>query len=125
MGSRAQEAEDINNRLDPVKINKIETMLSDWKTATVQRWAHAESAFNALGANVIDPANQLSNVNHMTPKEMLAPIHRSVLQQQTRTTLDYIDRAQKGMAYYKEMGTTDNQFSLRQARTASRKSSRR
>lgn len=125
MGSRVQEAEDINNRLDPVKINKIETMLSDWKTATVQRWAHAESAFNALGANVIVPANQLSNVNHMTPKEMLAPIHRSVLQQQTRTTLDYIDRAQKGMAYYKEMGTTDNQFPLRQARTASRKSSRR
>jgi hypothetical protein len=33
MFARAVEAEDIKNRLDPVKIKKIDTMLDDWKSA--------------------------------------------------------------------------------------------
>jgi insecticidal toxin complex protein TccC len=32
-----------------------------------------------------------------------------------------IARAQLGMAWYKEMGTTDNQFLLKQARTNKKK----
>ncbi|MFJ2363022.1 RHS repeat-associated core domain-containing protein [Pseudomonas sp. NPDC087697] len=37
LGSRVQEAEDIKNGLDPVKIDKIENMLIDWKTTVKQR----------------------------------------------------------------------------------------
>jgi insecticidal toxin complex protein TccC len=118
---RAIEAEDIKNRLDPVKINKIETMLAEWKTTVEERWAHAEAAFNALGTDVIYPADLLPNVNAMTSKATLAPIYRSALQDQTRTTLNYIGRAQQGMAWYKQMSTTDNQFLSRQARTIKRK----
>jgi insecticidal toxin complex protein TccC len=125
MFARAVEAEDIKNRLDPVKIGKIETMLSDWKDAVEQRSGWAEAAFDALGKEVIYPADLLPNVNHMTSKETLAPITRSGLQQATRKTLDYINRAQQGMAAYKEMGTTDNQFLLKQAHLASRKASRK
>jgi len=112
--ARAVEAEDIKNRLDPVKIGKIETMLSEWKEAVEQRSAWAEAAFNALGTNVVYPADHIPNVNHMTSPETLAPITRSGLRQKTERTLDYIDRMQKGMAWYKEMGTTDNQFLMRQ-----------
>lgn len=115
MGSRVQEAEDIKNRLDPVKINKIDTMLAEWKTAVLERWANAEKAFDALGTDVIYPADLLPNVNHMTPAEAIAPVRRAALKQATENTLNYIDRAQKGMAWYKEMGTTDNQFLRRQA----------
>lgn len=116
MFQRAIEAEDIKNRLDPMKINKIDTMLAEWADAIESRWAQAEKAFNALATDVIYPADLLPNVNHMTSGERLAPIHRSALEQQTRKTQDYIQRMQKGMAWYKEMGTTDNQFLLRQAR---------
>ncbi|AXI63129.1 toxin [Pseudomonas kribbensis] len=112
--ARAVEAEDIKNRLDPVKIGKIETLLSEWKEAVEQRSAWAEAAFNALGTNVVYPADHIPNVNHMTSPETLAPITRSGLRQKTERTLDYIDRMQKGMAWYKEMGTTDNQFLMRQ-----------
>ncbi|MDR6916149.1 insecticidal toxin complex protein TccC [Pseudomonas sp. 3296] len=118
---RAIEAEDIKNRLDPVKINKIEGMLTEWKSTVEERWASADAAFNALGTDVIYPADQLPNVNFMTSPKTLAPIHRSVLQAQTRTTLDYIARAQTGLAWYREMSTTDNQFLARQARTVKRK----
>ncbi|MFP0193792.1 RHS repeat domain-containing protein [Pseudomonas sp. PHC1] len=115
MGSRVQEAEDIINQLDPVKINKIETMLADWKAAVIERWTNAEKAFDALGTNVIYPADLLPNVNNMTSSEAIAPVRRSALKQATENTLNYIDRAQKGMAWYKKMGTTDNQFLQRQA----------
>ncbi|MFJ2363023.1 hypothetical protein ACIPIN_04755 [Pseudomonas sp. NPDC087697] len=71
-----------------------------------------------MKTDAINPADVLPNVNYMTPKSMLEPIHRATLQQQTRTVLDLIDRSEKGMAYYKEMRTTDNQFLLKQARTA-------
>jgi insecticidal toxin complex protein TccC len=119
MFARAIEAEDIKNRLDPVKIGKIETMLSEWKTAVEQRSAWSEAAFNALGTDVIFPANLLPNVNHMTSSEDLAPISRSALRQQTSAVLADITHAQGGIAAYKEMGTTDNQFLRRQAHPAS------
>ncbi len=112
--ARSVEAEDIKNRLDPVKIGKIETMLSEWKEAVEKRAAWAEAAFDALGTNTIYPADHIANITHMTSRETLAPITRSGLQQQTGKTLDYINRMQKGMTWYKEMGTTDNQFLERQ-----------
>ncbi|MHC8345723.1 RHS repeat-associated core domain-containing protein [Pseudomonas sp. RT6P73] len=108
--ARAVEAEDIKNGLDPVKVGKIETMLADWKGAVEQRWAGAEAAFDALGTDVISHGGMLAKQT----------ITRSGLQQATKKTLDYISRAQKGMAYYKEMGTTDNQLLSRQSRAASR-----
>lgn len=116
MFQRAIEAEDIKNRLDPVKINKIDTVLAEWTSAIESRWAQAEKAFNALASDVIYPADLLPNVNHMTPRELTAPIHRSALKQQTRNTLESISRMQQGMAWYKEMGSTDNQYLLKQAR---------
>lgn len=121
MFARAIEVEDIRNRLDPVKIEKIEKMLSDWKAAVEQRSAWAENAFDALGTDVIYPANSLPNVNNMTTKETLAPIHRSELRSKNEAVLANIARAQLGMAWYKEMGTTDNQFLLKQARTNKKK----
>jgi insecticidal toxin complex protein TccC len=121
MFARAIEVEDIRNRLDPVKIEKIEKMLSDWKAAVEQRSAWAENAFDALGTDVIYPANFLPNVNNMTTKETLAPIHRSELRSKNEAVLADIARAQLGMAWYKKMGTTDNQFLLRQARTNKKK----
>ncbi|KHA71103.1 toxin [Pseudomonas chlororaphis] len=121
MFARAIEVEDIRNRLDPVKIEKIEKMLSDWKAAVEQRSAWAENAFDALGTDVIYPANVLPNVNNSTTKETLAPINRSELRSMNKAVLDNIARAQLGMAWYKEMGTTDNQFLLKQARTNKKK----
>lgn len=122
--ARAGEVEDIKNRLDPVKIGKIETMLSDWKTAIEQRSAWAEAAFDALGTDVINPADLLPNVNGMTSEEDLAPISRSALRQRTSATLADIAHAQRGLAAYKEMGTTDNQFLRQQAHPASGNHSR-
>ncbi|MHC8383307.1 RHS repeat-associated core domain-containing protein [Pseudomonas sp. LB3P14] len=115
MFARAIEGEDIKNRLDPVKIGKIETMLSDWQTALEERSAWAENAFNALGKEVLYPGDVLPNVNGTTPKEVLAPISRSGLRQQTSAALYDIAHAQRGLAAYKEMGTTDNQYLRRQA----------
>jgi insecticidal toxin complex protein TccC len=124
MFARAVEAEDITNRLDPVKIAKIEAMTAEWKAATEQRWAWAQNAFDALGTDTVNPADVIPNVNFMTPKAMLAPITRAGLQQATTTTLDSISRIQKGMAQYKEMGTTDNMYLARQARAAAKASRR-
>ncbi len=121
MFARAVEAEDISNRLDPVKIGKIDTMLSDWKDAVEQRSGWAEAAFDALGTDVIYPAEMLPNVNNMTSKEMLEPITRSGLQQATRKTLGHINHTQLIMSKYKEMGTTDNQYLLKQGHRAAQK----
>jgi insecticidal toxin complex protein TccC len=118
MMQRAVEAEDIKNRLDPVKINKIDMMLVEWKSAVEDRWAEAEKAFDALGSDVMYPATLMPNVNAMTPKEAIAPIHRAALAHQTRVTLDLIGRMQKGMTWYKEMGTTDNQWIRKNPRVA-------
>jgi len=122
MGSRAQEAQDIKNRLDPVKIEKIEKMLGDWKAAIEQRSAWAENAFDALGVDSVSPANVLPNVNGNTSSETLATITRSGLQQKNRNVLAHIARAQAGLAYYKAMGTTDNQYLATQRHLASKKS---
>jgi len=121
MASRAQEAQDIKNRLDPVKIEKIEKMLSDWKAAIEQRSAWAENAFDALGVDSVSPANVLPNVNGNTSSETLAIITRSGLQQKNRAVLANIAQAQAGLARYKEMGTTDNQYKARQRHLASKK----
>lgn len=118
LGSRVQEAEDIKNGLDPVKIGKIENMLIDWKTTVKQRWATAEAAYDTLRTDAINPPGAF---NSMTPQSMQSPIRRATLQQQTRTVLDFIDRAEKGMSHYKEMRTTDNQFLQKQARANKRR----
>lgn len=123
MFALAFEIEDIKNRLDPVKIGKIETMLSDWQTALEERSAWMENAFDALGKEVLYPADVLPNVNNMTTKEMLAPITRSGLRQQTAATRYEIAHAQRGLAAYKEMGTTDNQFLRRMAHPPKQRSS--
>ncbi|MBV4470376.1 toxin [Pseudomonas sp. SWRI31] len=121
MGSRAQEAQDIKNRLDPVKIEKIEKMLSDWKAAIEERSAWAENAFDALGVDSVSPANVLPNANSNTSSETLAVITRSGLQQRNRAVLANIAQAQAGLAHYKEMGSTDNQYLARQRHLASKK----
>ncbi|WP_434561529.1 RHS repeat-associated core domain-containing protein [Pseudomonas sp. Z4-20] len=116
LAARAQEAEDIKTGLTPMKIQKIDKMLAEWKEALESRWTSTEAAFDTLGTTVIKPGEVLPNVNYMTTQETPAPIHRSTLQQKTRGILDYIDRAQKGMASYKESRTTDNQFLLKRAK---------
>ncbi|MCF5068058.1 toxin [Pseudomonas syringae] len=116
LGSRVQEAEDIKNRLTPVKIDKIRTLLNDWESTTKKRWSLAKAGFESLGSTVVYPANVLPNVNGMTPKEMLAPIFQAALQQRTNVILDYISRAKTGLDHYEAMGTTDNQFLLKQAK---------
>jgi insecticidal toxin complex protein TccC len=116
MGSRVQEAEDINNRLDPVKINKIEAMLDEWQSTENQRYANSVAAFKVVGVDVIYPADVLPNVNHMTPRSLLEPIRLSELTQQHERTQDLIRRNKAGLALYKERGTTDNQYLLKQAR---------
>jgi len=113
MGSRAQEAEDIQNRLDPVKMAKIDNMLHDWKTTINQRWLGAKSSFDALGRDVVSPSEIFPNINANSEDFMRRAIHRATLAQQTHVTLDLIDRAQRGMAYYREMGSTDNQWILK------------
>jgi len=120
MGSRVQEAEDINNRLDPVKITKIEKMLDEWETIDNQRYAEAEKAFKGAGVHLIYPAVLFPNVNAMTDPSVLEPIHHSVLKDRHNKTQDLIRRAKSGLAHYKEMGTTDNQYLLKQARSAQR-----
>ena len=119
--ARAVEAEDIKNRLDPVKIEKIEKMLSEWKAAIEERSAWAENAFDALGVDSVSPANVLPNANSNTSSETLAVITRSGLQQRNRAVLANIAQAQAGLAHYKEMGSTDNQYLARQRHLASKK----
>ncbi|UZE05189.1 RHS repeat domain-containing protein [Pseudomonas corrugata] len=117
LGVRAQEAEDIKMGLTPMKIQKIDAMLAEWKSTVEQRWRATDASFKTLGQSVVYPGDLLPNVNYMTPRQALAPIHHSVLQRKTQVTLDYIDRAQTGMTWYKEMSTTDNQYLLKQSRT--------
>jgi insecticidal toxin complex protein TccC len=118
LGSRAQEAEDINNRLDPVKIGKIDTMLIDWKSAIQVRWAQTEEAFKTLDnelGTAGDPQAQV-RINRLAP--IVAPEYRATLGKMTHKNLDYIDRMQQGMSWYKAMGTTDNQWILKNPRAA-------
>jgi insecticidal toxin complex protein TccC len=114
---RAVEAEDIKNRLAPDKIAKIEGMLADWESATLQRSAWMEAAFDALGTNAVHLDNG--------PNGARAPITRAGLQQATTETLHSIRHLQGAMAAYKEAGTTDNQFLANQRNAVARKVSRR
>ncbi|MDF9879323.1 insecticidal toxin complex protein TccC [Pseudomonas silensiensis] len=116
MGSRVQEAEDINNRLDPVKILKIERMLDEWESVDNERFAQFEKAFDAAGVDTLYPQRTTLNVSGSAPEA----IHRIDVQRAHHKTQDLIRRSKAGMARYREMGTTDNQFLARQARTASR-----
>ncbi|MHC8349188.1 RHS repeat domain-containing protein [Pseudomonas sp. RT4P38] len=118
LGARAQEAEDIKNGLTPSKIDKIEKMLGNWKTTTEQRWAEAKANFEQLGTDVIYPADIIPNVNNMTPKSMLQPIHLAGLEKLTKVTLAKIGRSEERMRLYKEAGTTDNRFLERNRRRA-------
>jgi insecticidal toxin complex protein TccC len=118
LGSRVQEAEDIKNGLTPVKIEKIENMLGDWKTTTEQRWAATKANFEKLGTDVIYPADILPNVNYVTSKETLQPLRLADLEKLTRVTLAKIERSQERMRHYREAGTTDNRFVQQQRRKA-------
>ncbi|WP_085655992.1 RHS repeat domain-containing protein [Pseudomonas sp. B11(2017)] len=120
MGSRSQEAEDIKNRLSPVKINKIETMLADWRSALDERWDSVQQAYAVLQRTTVHPGDVLPNVNNMTSREDLAPIRQADLQGRTKDIHAIIDRAQKLMSAYKIQGTTDNQFLLAQERRTSK-----
>jgi insecticidal toxin complex protein TccC len=115
MFARAVEAEDIKNRLDPVKIGKIKTMLGEWREAIQQRSAWAESAFDAYGTDTLFPANHIPNVTHMTSHEALAPITRSGLRQANARTLNNINLMENQLDAYVKSGTTDIQFLRRQA----------
>jgi insecticidal toxin complex protein TccC len=125
MGSRVQEAEDIKNRLDPVKIQKIETMLESWKQTIEERSAGVEMAYGRLKQETVNPIDLIPNVTHMTDRSNYQPIRRSTLQQQSKTILGMIDRTQKIVAWYKEMGTTDNQFLMKQAHESKHANRRR
>ncbi len=118
---KAMDNEDIKNRLDPAKIEKIENMLDEWKAAVEQRAGWAENAFDALGTDVISPAEILPNITHMTSAQRLKPITRSAMREQTNAVLGNISRAQAMVGWYKEMGTTDNQFLHKQKHTNKKK----
>ncbi|MGX1187885.1 insecticidal toxin complex protein TccC [Pseudomonas sp. F-14 TE3623] len=115
MGSRVQEAEDIKNRLDPVKIQKIETMLESWKQTIEKRSTGVEMAYGNLKQETVNPIDLIPNVTHMTDMSNYQPIRRSTLQQQSKTVLGLIDRTQQIVNWYKEMGTTDNQYLMKNA----------
>lgn len=114
MGSRAQEAEDIQNRLDPVKINKIESMLDEWETTDRERFIQFEKAFDAAGVDVIYPQRTTLNLSGSAP----AAIRRIDVQRAHHRTQDLIRRSKTAMAHYKEMGTTDNQYLSRHPRVS-------
>jgi insecticidal toxin complex protein TccC len=120
MGSRVQEAEDLKNGLDPVKIKKIQSMLDEWESVENERFTHALAAFKSLGVDTFNPAEMLPNINSMTPQHMLEPIQLSTLTRQHERTQDLIRRSKIGMEQYKSQSTTDSQFLRKQARTAKR-----
>ncbi|MFJ4195559.1 RHS repeat domain-containing protein [Pseudomonas sp. NPDC089534] len=102
MFARAIEAEDIKNVLTPMKIQKIEIMLTDWKESIETRSSKAEAAFDALGVDAISTG------------VLGRPINRADLLTQTNAVLNDIAHAQRGIAAYKDMNTTDARFLARQ-----------
>ncbi|NSX11315.1 RHS repeat-associated core domain-containing protein [Pseudomonas lini] len=125
MGSRVQEAEDIKNRLDPVKIQKIETMLESWKQTIEERSAGVEMAYGRLKQETVNPIDLIPNVTHMTDRSNYQPIRRSTLHQQGKAVLGMIESTQTIVSWYKEDGTTDNQYLKKQARESNRANQRR
>ncbi|MER2102375.1 MAG: hypothetical protein ABS999_10845, partial [Pseudomonas atacamensis] len=112
MGQRVQEAEDIKNGLDPVKIQKIETMLADWKEALTSRMAIAEKAYRRLGRNTFDAGLVIPNAGHSTAA---GPIRLEALREETSKVLGFIETSQTMMSWYKEDALTDNRFLRKQA----------
>ena len=117
MGQRVQEAEDIRNGLDPVKIQKIETMLADWKEALTSRMAIAEKAYRRLGRNTFDAGLVIPNAGHSTAA---GPIRLEALREETSKVLGFIETSQTMMSWYKEDALTDNRFLRKQAQPKSR-----
>ncbi|WP_330221327.1 RHS repeat-associated core domain-containing protein, partial [Pseudomonas mercuritolerans] len=117
LGQRVQEAEDIKNGLDPVKIQKIETMLADWKEALTSRMAIAEKAYRRLGRNTFDAGLVIPNLGHSTTART---IRLESLREETSKVLGFIETSQTMMSWYKEDSLTDNRFLRKQAQPKSR-----
>ncbi|TDK50760.1 RHS repeat domain-containing protein [Pseudomonas moraviensis] len=117
LGQRVQEVEDIKNGLDPVKIQKIETMLADWKEALTSRMAIAEKAYRRLGRNTFDAGLVIPNIGHSTAART---IRLETLREETSKVLGFIETSQTMMSWYKEDLLTDNRFLRKQAQPKSR-----
>ncbi|QXI10738.1 RHS repeat-associated core domain-containing protein [Pseudomonas zeae] len=117
IGSRVQEVEDIKQGLDPVKIEKIETMLADWKQALTSRMADIEKAFRRVGQNTINSADVLPDKSRLMAAKT---IRLDTLREQTSAILGYIESSQTTLKWHKEDLLTDNRFLRKQAKPASR-----
>jgi insecticidal toxin complex protein TccC len=113
IGARVQEVEDIKHGLDPVKIEKIETMLSGWKQALTSRMADIEKAFRSLGQDTINSAGVLPDASRLTAAKT---IRLDTLREETNKALGYIESTQTFMKWYKEDLLTDNRFLRKQAK---------
>jgi len=118
MFGRAIEAEDIKSGLTHHKIDKILDTINEWEVIEEQRWRWAKNAFDALGTNTVYPREFLPNANNMTSPETLAPITREGLQSRHEQSHRAIRQTRQLLNHYREMSTTDNQFLLRQSRSA-------
>jgi insecticidal toxin complex protein TccC len=116
IGARVQEVEDIKHGLDPVKIEKIETMLSGWKQALTSRMADIEKAFRSLGQDTINSAGVLPDASRLTAAKT---IRLDTLREETNKALGYIESTQTFMKWYKEDLLTDNRFLRKQAKPES------
>lgn len=116
IGARVQEVEDIKQGLDPVKIEKIETMLSGWKQALTSRMADIEKAFRSLGQDTINSAGVLPDASRLTAAKT---IRLDTLREETNKALGYIESTQTFMKWYKEDLLTDNRFLRKQAKPES------
>ncbi|MBF6032565.1 toxin [Pseudomonas sp. P155] len=117
IGARVQEVEDIKQGLDPVKIEKIETMLADWKQALTSRMADIEKAFRRVGQNTINSADVLPDKSRLMAAKT---IRLDTLREQTSAILGYIESSQTTLKWHKEDLLTDNRFLRKQAKPASR-----
>jgi insecticidal toxin complex protein TccC len=115
IGARVQEVEDIKQGLDPVKIEKIETMLAEWKQAVTSRMADMEKAFRRLGQDTVNSADVLP-ASRLTAAKT---IRLDTLREQTRATVGFIESSQTIMQWYKEDMLTDNRFLRKQAKPES------
>ncbi|WP_435037845.1 RHS repeat-associated core domain-containing protein [Pseudomonas neuropathica] len=117
IGARVQEVEDIKQGLDPVKIEKIETMLADWQQALTSRMADIEKAFRRVGQNTINSADVIPDKSRLMAAKT---IRLNTLREQTSAILGYIESSQTTLKWYKEDMLTDNRFLREQAKPASR-----
>ena len=117
IGSRVQEAENIKQGLDPVKIEKIETMLADWRKALTSRMANIEKAFRRVGQDTINSADVLPNKSRLMANKT---IRLNTLREQTSAILGYIESSLTTLKWYREDLLTDNRFVREQAKPASK-----